>query len=220
MSLLIKGSLFISILFVAHLWIKRVMDTEENNQKMKESLETINNSYTEVQGKISQARKYRHDIPKHLHMMEEVVSDNSDRKYCEDELLNIIACMKAEKCLEQNIDLKIKLSLIEKDILTKLPIEKVDFNALIQNLLDNAIEACCRIPESSERKPADGRDAGKRIHRSLGRTKTKSPCSGRSGSYETAGTYDDDAYRCYGNCDDSGVSFLLWRNLRKKEGNC
>lgn len=152
MSLLIKGSLFISILFVAHLWIKRVMDTEENNQKMKESLETINNSYTEVQGKISQARKYRHDIPKHLHMMEEVVSDNSDRKYCEDELLNIIACMKAEKCLEQNIDLKIKLSLIEKDILTKLPVEKVDFNALIQNLLDNAIEACCRIPESSERK--------------------------------------------------------------------
>lgn len=152
MSLLIKGSLFISILFVAHLWIKQVMNTEENNQKMKESLETINNSYTEVQGKISQARKYRHDIPKHLHMMEEVVSDNSDRKYCEDELLNTIACMKAEKCLEQNIDLKIKLSLIEKDILTKLPIEKVDFNALIQNLLDNAIEACCRIPESSERK--------------------------------------------------------------------
>lgn len=152
MSLLIKGSLFISILFVAHLWIKQVMNTEENNQKMKESLETINNSYTEVQGKISQARKYRHDIPKHLHMMEEVVSDIADKKYCDDELLNTIAHMKAEKCLEQNIDLKIKLSLIEKDILTKLHIEKVDFNVLIQNLLDNAIEECCRIPESSERK--------------------------------------------------------------------
>lgn len=152
MSLLIKGSLLISILFVAHLWIKRVIDTEENNQKMKESLETINNSYTEVQGKISQARKYRHDIPKHLHMMEEVVSDIADKKYCDDELLNTIAHMKAEKCLEQNIDLKIKLSLIEKDILTKLHIEKVDFNVLIQNLLDNAIEECCRIPESSERK--------------------------------------------------------------------
>ena len=152
MSLLIKGSLLISILFVAHLWIKRVIDTEENNQKMKESLETINNSYTEVQGKIIQARKYRHDIPKHLHMMEEVVSDIADKKYCDDELLNTIAHMKAEKCLEQNIDLKIKLSLIEKDILTKLHIEKVDFNVLIQNLLDNAIEECCRIPESSERK--------------------------------------------------------------------
>lgn len=152
MSLLIKGSLLISILFVAHLWIKRVIDTEENNQKMKESLETINNSYTEVQGKISQARKYRHDIPKHLHMMEEVVSDIADKKYCDDELLNTIAHMKAEKCLEQNIELKIKLSLIEKDILTKLHIEKVDFNVLIQNLLDNAIEECCRIPESSERK--------------------------------------------------------------------
>ncbi len=152
MSLLIKGSLFICFLLVAHLWIKQVINTEENNQKMKESLETINNSYTEFQGKINQARKYRHDIPKHLHMMEEVVSDMADKKYCDDELLNTIAHMKAKKCLEQNIDLKIKLSLKEKDILTQLHIEKVDFNALIQNLLDNAIEECCRIPEFSDRE--------------------------------------------------------------------
>ena len=152
MSLLIKGSLLICTLFVVHLWIKQVIDTEENNQKMEESLKAMNNSYRESQGKISQARKYRHDIPKHLHMMEEAVSNISDRKYCDDELLNTIARMKVEKCLEQNIDLKIKFSLREKDIFTRLHIEKVDFNGLIQNLLDNAIEECCRIPKSSERK--------------------------------------------------------------------
>ena len=152
MSVLIKGSLLICALFVVHLWIKQVMDTEENNQKMEESLQTMNNSYTEFQGKISQARKYRHDIPKHLHIMEEAVSDNSDRKYCEEELLNTIACMKAEKCLEQNINLKISFDLKEKEILTKLPIEKVGFSGLVQNLLDNAIEECSRILETSERE--------------------------------------------------------------------
>ena len=57
MSLLIKGSLLICTLFVVHLWIKQVMDTEESNQEMEESLETMNNSYTEFQMKISQARK-------------------------------------------------------------------------------------------------------------------------------------------------------------------
>lgn len=152
MSLLIKGSLLICTLFVVHFWIKQVMDAEESKQEMEESLETMNNSYTEIQMKISQARKYRHDIPKHLHIMEEAFLDNTDRKYCEDELLNTIACMKEEKCLEQNINLKIKFDLKEKEIFTKLHIEKVDFSGLVQNLLDNAIEECCRISEDSERE--------------------------------------------------------------------
>ena len=152
MSLLIKGSLLICILFIVHIWIKQVMNTEENNHKLEESLETMNNSYMEFQSKISQARKYRHDIPKQIHIMEEAVSDDCERKYCEDGLLNTIACMKAEKCMGQNINLKINFDLKEKEIFTKLHIEKVDFSDLIQNLLDNAIEECCRIPEASERK--------------------------------------------------------------------
>ena len=152
MSLLIKGSLLLCIFFVIHWWIKQVMDTEENNQEMEESLEAMNGSYLKFQEKISQARKYRHDIPKHLHVMEETVSGISNRKYCRDGLLDTIACITAEKCLEQNIDLKMNLSVEEKDIFTKLSVEKVDFSGLIQNLLDNAIEECCRMPEVSKRE--------------------------------------------------------------------
>ena len=36
--------------------------------------------------------------------------------------------------------------------LDKLNIEKVDLSGLLQNLLDNAIEECCRISEDFERK--------------------------------------------------------------------
>ena len=98
MSLLIKGSLLICSLFVVHLWIKQVLDTEESNHQMEETLESMGNSYAEFQGKISKARKYRHDIPKHLHMMEEAVSDTAKNRYCVDDMLNTIACMKEKKC--------------------------------------------------------------------------------------------------------------------------
>lgn len=80
MGVLVKTSLFICILWGIHIWIKQVIDTEENNQKMEETLENMNHSYVEFQGKISEARKYRHDIPKHLHMMEQAVSDIIDSK--------------------------------------------------------------------------------------------------------------------------------------------
>lgn len=152
MGLLIRGSLLVVTLLAIHLWIKQVMDTEEGNQKIEESLEVMNHSCAEFQGKISQARKYRHDIPKHLHTLEEAVSEIHDGKYCNDELLNTIAYIKAEKCMEQSINLKINFSIKEQNILTKLNMERVDFSGLIQNLLDNAIEECCRIPEYSKRE--------------------------------------------------------------------
>ena len=152
MGVLVKTSLFICILWGIHIWIKQVIDTEENNQKMEETLENMNHSYVEFQGKINQARKYRHDIPKHLHMMEQAVSDIIDDEYSVDAMLNAIACVTEEKCQEYNIQININLAIKEREIFDKLNIEKVDLSGLLQNLLDNAIEECCRIPESSERK--------------------------------------------------------------------
>lgn len=152
MGVLVKTSLFICILWGIHIWIKQVIDTEENNQKMEETLENMNHSYVEFQGKISEARKYRHDIPKHLHMMEQAVSDIIDDEYSVDTMLNAIACVTEEKCQEYNIQIKINLAIKESEIFDKLNIEKVDLSGLLQNLLDNAIEECCRISEDFERK--------------------------------------------------------------------
>ena len=141
-----KALFLFLILLGIRLWIKKVLDIEKDNKKIETTIEKMNQSYTELQEQIDAARKYRHDIPKHLHIMEEVVLGLSDGKYCDDKLLNAIAHMK------KNIDLKIKFSMSEKNISTKLPIQEIDFNGLVQNLLENAIEECCRIPESSERK--------------------------------------------------------------------
>ena len=150
--LIIRGGFFLFIFLLIHLWIRRVMDTEENNERMEESIEAIQQSYTEFQEKIDAARKYRHDIPKHLHMMEEVMSESCKKQYCNNDMLNTIACMKEEKCLEYNISIIIDIGIKEASFLDRLPMEKVDISGVIQNLLDNAIEECCRIPKESERE--------------------------------------------------------------------
>ena len=128
------------------------MDTEESNERMEESIEAIQQSYTEFQGKVDAARKYRHDIPKHLHMMEEAMSGSSKNRYCSNDMLNTIACMKEEKCREYNVSIIIDIGIKEARFLEHLSMEKVDISGVIQNLLDNAIEECCRIPEESERE--------------------------------------------------------------------
>ena len=151
MGVLVKTSLFICILWGIHIWIKQVIDTEENNQKMEETLENMNHSYVEFQGKINRARKYRHDIPKHLHMMEQAVSDIMDDEYSVDTMLNAIACVTEEKCQEYNIQININLAIKEREIFDKLNIEKVDLSGLFQNLLDNAIEGCQKIAENKRK---------------------------------------------------------------------
>ena len=123
MGVLVKTSLFICILWGIHIWIKQVIDTEENNQKMEETLENMNHSYVEFQGKINQARKYRHDIPKHLHMMEQAVSDIIDDEYSVDTMLNAISCVTKEKCQEYNIQININLAIKEREIFDKLNID-------------------------------------------------------------------------------------------------
>ena len=61
-------------------------------------------------------------------------------------------CVTEEKCQEYNIQININLAIKEREIFDKLNIEKVDLSGLLQNLLDNAIEECCRISEDFERK--------------------------------------------------------------------
>ena len=68
-----KAFFIFIILLGIRLWIKTVLDIAKDNKKIETNLEIMNQSYTEFQEQIDAARKYRHDIPKHLHIMEEVV---------------------------------------------------------------------------------------------------------------------------------------------------
>lgn len=150
--MLIRISLILFILVGIYLWVRQVLYTEQDNQKMEKSLEVIQQSCTAAQGRIDEARKYRHDIPKHLHMMEEVMSGRKDNQYCSDPMLNTIACMEEEKCRKNNISMSIDFCVRDAEFLKQLNIKSVDLSGIIQNLLDNAVEECCRIPEERERE--------------------------------------------------------------------
>lgn len=70
MGVVEKALFLFLILLGIRLWIKKVLDIEKDNKKIETTLEIMNHSYTELQEQIDAARKYRHDIPKHLHIME------------------------------------------------------------------------------------------------------------------------------------------------------
>lgn len=147
-----KVALGAVLLFFIHMWVKEVLREEENNKKRKEGLLSITSTDGELQKQIDIIRKYRHDIPKHIHMMEETIDkDVSEKRFCDNELLNTLTKIKAEECRQNNISIKIDFKL-EKDAIEKINLSAIKISGLIQNLLDNAIEENCRITDLKERE--------------------------------------------------------------------
>ena len=147
-----KVALGAVLLLFIHMWVKEVLREEENNEKRKEGLLSIISTDGELQKQIDIIRKYRHDIPKHIHMMEETIDrDIMEKRFCDNELLNAIAKIKEAECRQKNISIKIDFKL-EKDAIEKINLSAIKVSGLIQNLLDNAIEENCRITDLEERE--------------------------------------------------------------------
>lgn len=147
-----KVALGAVLLLFVHMWVKEVLREEKNNKKRKEGLLSITSTDGELQKQIDIIRKYRHDIPKHIHMMEETIDKEVlEKRFCDNELLNTITKMKEEECQQKNISIKIDFKL-EKDAIEKINLSAIKISGLIQNLLDNAIEENCRISDLKERE--------------------------------------------------------------------
>ena len=99
-----KVALGAVLLLFIHMWVKEVLREEENNEKRKEGLLSIISTDGELQKQIDIIRKYRHDIPKHIHMMEETIDrDIMEKRFCDNELLNAVAKIKEAECRQKNI---------------------------------------------------------------------------------------------------------------------
>ena len=135
-----KVALGAVLLLFIHMWVKEVLREEENNEKRKEGLLSIISTDGELQKQIDIIRKYRHDIPKHIHMMEETIDrDIMEKRFCDNELLNAVAKIKEAECQQKNISIKIDFKL-EKDAVEKINLSAIKVSGLVQNLLDNAIK--------------------------------------------------------------------------------
>ena len=129
------------------MWVKEVLREEENNEKRKEGLLSIISTDGELQKQIDIIRKYRHDIPKHIHMMEEAIDrDIMEKRFCDNELLNAVAKIKEAECQQTvsytHLDVYKRQDYIqspEKNIIATYKKEQKDTKECIQSLEQNMV---------------------------------------------------------------------------------
>jgi len=134
---------------------------EEKNANMERLLQMQRTYYPLIQEKISEAKIARHDLRHHLVMLSGFLADESYEKlrrylieyqkesealeqlsYCQNEVADILAHYYMRLSKERHIVIEFTL-----DIVSSAGISDNDLCTLMSNLLENAVEACCRIPE-------------------------------------------------------------------------
>jgi len=149
-------------LFFLHRWymgalVDRRIAAYQNDLVMKH--------YDEVQNMYRQMRGWRHDYHSHIQTMKAFLASGNAAEHLEylgkldSDLTSVDTVVKTGNVMVDAI-LNSKLSLSSsKKIKTttkiavppKLAVSEIDLCVVIGNMLDNAIEACLRLPEESER---------------------------------------------------------------------
>lgn len=142
------------LLFIRNLQ-EQIME-QERNKAMENLLKIQRKQSEELQTRIKENRRARHDFRQHRAVIRDLVSrgdldslknyleeyeqqfpDSSDQLYCGNLALNAVLSYYADQAKQYSIPITLKIELPEK-----LPIPETDFCVLIGNLLENALEAC------------------------------------------------------------------------------
>ena len=121
--------------------------------------------YDEMGIRVDSVRKYRHDLQKHIRIVEHLLEESrqirpeseADYKelydtmqemgedirrnrtqYCENELIDAICRIKAEECEEEHLPFLIEINLGKEDL---IHYDSYHITGILMNLLDNALEA-------------------------------------------------------------------------------
>ncbi len=121
--------------------------------------------YEELENSQKQIRSLRHDMNNHFAVAESLLKsgkaeealeyleklagyvETGNRRFCENNIINALLNAKYSQAAEQGIDCFFHISI---DGFTKL--DDIALCSIFANTLDNAIEACCKIPSGHPRK--------------------------------------------------------------------
>ena len=158
------------VAFVGPLWAIRVL-VRQRKLEQEAMYAWMNQKYYEsMEQQHFEIRRLRHDMANHLQTLsalpeeerqryiEELLAGSAVTKtlnYCGDSTVNAVLSVKETFLRQQHISWEIKL-----DIPEELPFEKADICAIFANGLDNAAEACVKLPEKERKITLQGR-AGK-----------------------------------------------------------
>lgn len=165
MWIIINAIFFLEIIII--LWIlyllNRTWKMEEWNRQMRSYMFSMRELFVIQKRRIDAIRKYRHDLANHIRTLEYMKKrqDGMDdylayvkesyqkleaEQYCEDEVINSVLAIKGQQCKKYSIqwmaDIQVEHCRVFSDY---------DMAGLLNNLLDNAMEANERITDSSKR---------------------------------------------------------------------
>ncbi len=159
-------AIILLITFIMLFYLKRLRNIQIENARLEEKIKKTRQFYSEVEDQVERIRRYRHDLRKHIHILEEFLKNGEEYaeyeeylelinimnglqedmneiqsdKICDSEILNAICQMKQRESLQEGIPFNIEISY--NDISW---IDDFHLTGIIMNLLDNAFEAQKRL---------------------------------------------------------------------------
>ena len=143
------------------LWAVVVLARQQKLEQEKSFYEMNRLYYRNLEQEQFQVRRLRHDMANHLQTMSglpepemrEYLNNiiNSPalehaRRFCENNVVNIVLASKASIMEQRKIDMDIEIS-----VPSEIPVQNVDLCAVFANSLDNAIEACEKLPDDQRK---------------------------------------------------------------------
>lgn len=139
---------------------------EWENNKMQAYMQSMEELYSAMKDKIEVTRRYRHDLAKHIQMLETMTSKYTEsqevyaymeymlgqykmvekKPFCSDEIVDAVCEMKTKQCEERRIPLTVNIAAEDYS-----GIKEIDLVGLLCNLLDNAIEENEKIEREEKR---------------------------------------------------------------------
>lgn len=159
---------------ISDIALYKVLLVNSENHDLKEALELSNlknklelEYYNKMKASIAETRKMNHDISNMITVVKAMVNDNSDnntkranaiiqdltetlennkiRKFCDNELVNIIMINKYDTIKVNHIEFSSNLN-----VPNNIDIKNTDLCRLFTNIIDNAIESCVSSNEKSK----------------------------------------------------------------------
>lgn len=142
LAVLLSGAACLIFLVMAKIMHER--KAEQENDMLQSYLTSMQESYEQIQSKADALRKYRHDLAKHIQTLEAMAEESG--RFGRGEIARAVLKVKKRQCAEKSIPVRMQAEDCEYG-----GIEAPDMASLLQNLLDNAIEANERIRGDQER---------------------------------------------------------------------
>ena len=144
--------------------LRKEKQIKEENKILNIENAVMKEYYNTLKYQIEMTRKFRHDIEKHMNVINDMITQDGDNAeieniaykvnfdygylkneyFCDNPILNSILINRNNECKKWNIRLDIDAEKFNND-----KIKEIDLIALISNLFDNAIEECKSIAKEN-----------------------------------------------------------------------